>query len=434
MSRPQTLDPNQFVRHWPNPQPQQPGQPVEQSGPIRYGQLHAPLLPDEYPNRDPEIPAVISPLVRREIPAPGEVAGAEPATTQNAVASTGPSTQPAPGVPGGYQVVGTVLVRVNGTAIFADKVLATLDRELAAEARKFGPDQFRRAARQDIEQKLQELIFSQLEVEQAQKSLSDDSKGQARGYAQMWRRQQITAASGSEAVARQRALEAGQSLDEQVEEQYHTALVQIYYSQRVAPKIHVTAADMRRYYAEHLNDEFNKPAEAQVRLIRIDWGRAGGKEAAMAKVDEILKDLQGGSSFGQEASKFNDNPEWLAKGGDVGWVQKGSLRWDEVDEAVWKLQRGQYTDQPILVDGASANPVYFLVEVDQRKGGVAQPFDNPIVQKTIQEKLFSQQFTVLREHERMELISQAVAFREPLGVETTVDMAMQRYPVWANAR
>jgi hypothetical protein len=63
-----------------------------------------------------------------------------------------------------------------------------------------------------------------------------------------------------------------------------------------------------------------------------------------------------------------------------------------------------------------------------------QPFDSPVVQNYIHDKLFSQQLGVLRERELADLINQAVIFREPKGLEIAVDMAMQRYPAWAMAR
>lgn len=435
LTQPQPLVPSQFVRGRPGVGPGEQGQPVNQSGALVYGELHSPLLPDEYTNTNAQPAPGISPLVRQEIPAPGRGVGAPLPVDPAPADAGGGATQPSPGLANGYQVVGTVLATVDTTPIFADKVLASLERELAAEAHKFPPELFRRAARQDIESKIEELIHNQLEIERANASLSQDAKTQAQLFAQVWRRQQITAAGGSEAVARQRALEGGESLDDQVNDQYHIALVQLYYQQRVAPKIQVTAADMRRYYAAHLDTEFTKHAEARYRLIRVDYTRSGGQEQATEKANRIINDLRQGSDFAEEAKKFNDDAYLMGKGGDMGWMKRGAgFKYDNVEDAVWQLQPGQFTDKPIHVDDPTGGSAYYIAKLEERRGGNVQPFDSPAVQKAIYDKLFSQQLAVLRDREISDLVGKAAIFREPQGLDTAVDMAMQRYSVWASAR
>jgi parvulin-like peptidyl-prolyl isomerase len=432
--QPQPLAPSAFVRP---PRPAEPnvqGQPIGQSGALAYGELHPPLLPDEYSNRNAKPPPGISPEVRQDIPAPGEGVGTgnPPASTTQEAAPT--SEPAAPGVSQGYQWVGTVVATVDTTPIFADKVLALLDHELAAEAHKFPPATFRQVARQDIEAKVQDLIQNQLEIERANASLSQDAKTQAQLYAQVWRRQQITAAGGSEAIARQRALENGEPFDDQINDQYHIAMVQLYYQQRVAPKIQVTASDMRRYYAQHMESEFTKHAEAKYRLIRVDFVRSGGAEKAAEKADKIIKDLKDGANFEEEARKYNDDPYLMNKGGDMGWMQKGGFKFDNVEEAVWALQPGQFTDKPIEVSDRATGNAFYIGLLEQRRGGTVQRFDNPAVQKVIYDRLFSQQLAGLRERELNELIKNAVILRASDGINIAVDMAMQRYPVWAEAR
>jgi parvulin-like peptidyl-prolyl isomerase len=434
LSRPEPLVPSQFVRARPAVGPDPAGQPVGQSGALVYGDLHSPLLPDEYTNTNPQLPVAVPPLVRQDIPAPGQGVGAETQPAGNAVATSVPTTAAVPGIATGYQVVGTVLATVDTKPIFADKVLASLDRELAAEARKFPPDLFHRAAQQDIEAKIQEMIRNQLEIERADKSLNQDSKNQANGYAQMWRRQQITAAGGSEAVARERALESGESFDEQVQDQYNIALVQIYYSQHIAPKIQINAADLRRYYMDHADTEFTKTAEAEIRLIRIDVARSGGPRQAADKADEVIRDLKAGASFGDEASKFNDDESLMKKGGYIGWIKKGGYKYDKVEDAVWALQPGQFTDHPIEVSDSGANAALYIAKLEAKKGGAVQPFDSPVVQNYIHDKLFSQQLGQLREKELADLVNQASIYRAPDGLEIAVGMAMQRYPAWASAK
>jgi parvulin-like peptidyl-prolyl isomerase len=431
-SHPQPLDPNQFVRS-PRPAvgPDPIGQPVAQSGVIDYGELHPPLVPEEYPNKNPKPSPGVSPLVVRDVPAPGERPKPQPVV---AVPATAPAPPPSPGQPTGYQVVGTVVATVNTKPIFADKVLASIERELASEARKYPPQEFRKVAQQDIYQDVRRRIDGQLEIEMATASLSQDAKQQAGLIAQLWRRQQITASGGSEAIARQRALDAGEPLDEQVKDQYNIALVRLYYQQHITPKIHVTASDMRRYYAEHLQTEFSKPAEARYRLIRIDFARSGGPEEAAKKANRIIDDLKGGASFEAEAHKYNDDPLLMQSGGDMGWMQKGSYKFDKVEDAIWALQPGQYTDHPIEVSDPSTGSAFYIGALQERRGGTVQPFESETVQNAINAKLSSQQFNEYRMKVIQRMSERAAVFLEPNGLETAVEMAMQRYPVWASAR
>ena len=428
--QPQALVPSQFVRSRAGVGPNPIGQPVGQSGALAYGELHSPLLPDEYPNTHPNPAPTVSALVQRDVPAPGEGAGTSNATTQPSDVRPRPDA----GQATGYQVVGTVVATVNTTPIFADKVLATLDHELAAEARKYGPQEFRAVASQDIANEVRKRIDSQLEIEQATVSLTQDAKSQAQLQAQLWRRQQIVAAGGSQAIARQRALESGETLDEQTADQYNTALVQLYYQQHVIPRIHVTAGEMRRYYADHLESEYSKHAEARFRLIRIDIARSGSPEEAAAKANRIIDDLKAGANFEDAAAKFNDDPSLAESKGDVGWMQKGAFKYDSVEQAVWALQPGHFTDRPIEVSDPSGGNAFYVAKLDDRRGGNVQPFDDPAVQSGIHQKLASQQFAELRMKHLQEREDKNAVVTEPHGLETAVDMAMQRYPLWASAR
>jgi hypothetical protein len=433
---PQPLLPSQFVRARPAVGPGAIGNPVGQSGALAYGELHSPLLPDEYTNTKTRLPVGISPLVRsqdagrRQSPAPI-------ATTEASIGpDNSPASQPAPGVPLGYQIVGTVLETVDGHPIYADKVLNSLERELRAEARKYNtPEAFRRAAFQDIAAKVQELVSTELLVAAAERSLSAEAKAQADFYTRLWRGRQISAAGGSEAVARQRALESGTSFDEQMQEERRNILVDLYKSQQLEPQVHVTATDMRRYYQQHLETEFTRHAEMRFRVIRIDFAGSGGKEQAAIKADGIISDLKRGIDFETEAYKFNNDDTFLRdRRGDVGWVREGEYKYDAVEQAVWALKPGEFTDHPIEVSDETRGGAFFIAELEARREGKVQPFDNPQVQEAIARKLSGEQLNLLREKVLLKLNGEATVIPEQHALETALEMAMQRYPVWAAGR
>jgi parvulin-like peptidyl-prolyl isomerase len=357
----------------------------------------------------------------------GEGNGAAPAATRP---TTAPLAQTHPTASGGYDVIGTVIMTVNGTPIYADRVLAALDTVLAADARKYPSDQFRAEARNEILKKVEELRGHHLEIAAANKYLASEDKTQADMAAQVYRRQLITEAGGSLELARQRALENGHTLDEAVQERYNLALVGLYYQKRIVPKIHITADDMRRYYRRHVGDpEFTQHAQAHFRLIKIDGEKSGGMPAAVAKANRVLKELKAGGDFADLAARFNDDPVLKKDNGDEGWVNKGDFAREKVEQAVWALQPGEYTDHPI-----DENDAVYLAKLEARKPGLVKPFDSEDVQRRIHEALFSEQFSGLRDQVLDELKRSAVFAETPNGVNTAVDMAMQRYALWTSAR
>jgi parvulin-like peptidyl-prolyl isomerase len=424
-STPPELVPSQFVRSRSAVGPNPVAQPVDQNGALNYGELHAPLLPDQYNNPNPSTPTTVSPLVRRAIPAPGEGEGVAVATTAPA---TAPVAQSRPSQAGQYQIVGTVIANVNGTPIFADKVLSSLNSELAADARKFPPEQFRVVARNEILQKVQELQAHLLEIAAANKFVAPEDKTQAELMAQMYRRQLITEAGGSLEMAKERARESGRTFDELIQDRYDLELVRVYYQKRIVPKIQITADDMRRYYHQHIND-FTQHAQAHFRLIKIDVEKSGGIELATEKADKVVRELKAGADFSDLSQRYNDDPVLKKNGGDEGWVNKGDFAREKVEQAVWSLQPGEFTDHPI-----DESTVLYLAKLEARKPGLVKPFDTEEVQRKIHEILFEQQFSVLREQVLDELRRNAVYFENKDALATSVEMAMQRYALWTAAR
>lgn len=427
---PQPLNPAQFIRSGPPAAPDGLSRTVDENGTLVYGELHAPLLPGDYTTPKSSGPVPISPVVREAIPRPGEVQGSQAV----AVAATAPTTNPAPPPSGVYQIDGFVMELVSGVPIYADKVLASIDHQLAAEARRLDPEQFRVAAARAIADKTQQLERDQLEVAAANSFLSQEDKTQADLYAMVWRRQQISLAGGSVELAQQKSLESGQSLEEQVKQQHDLELVRLYFQRREFPKIHVTPADMRRYYQEHLDSEFTRVAAVNFRLIRIDVGRSGSAQRASEKAEEIINRLKHADDFDTLARKYNDDPSLMNSGGDVGWVNKGSYVNDAIEQAVWALKPGEFTQTPIEATWTDGRTCFCVALLQSRRAGAQQQFDDPDVQERIRNTLFSQQLRALAEKDDAELRRQAVVAVAPHALEVAVEMAMQRYPAWAAAR
>ena len=357
-------------------------------------------------------------------------AGPSPATSPTAAPATGPSTPAAPprspgdapDTTGGYQLIGTVLAEVHDSPIFADKVLATVDKALAAQAQQLDERAFRAKAAELIELQIREYISAELEFAMAVRKLEPKDQELARMATIRWAEEQVTKAGGSMEVARQRAAAAGYDFDELKEEQYRWLMRQLYYQKKEYPKIQVSAADQRRYYQENQQREFTSPDRARFRVIAVDKRKAGGRQEALGEINRLLDRVRsGGKDFAELAAEDNDRESFKSP---VEWFQRGSFVVKEVEDVVWKLQPGQVSDV-IETDDA-----FYIAMLEARQPGGVRPFNEPDVQKRIEDTLRKQQFTALQQKVHQQLMADAIIRYHPKMIELAVEMAMQKYRFW----
>ena len=407
--------------------PQSLGGPVDRPGPALYDDVKVDLLEKEKAEaarRGDQTPG-IAPVVAENVKTPSEQAATPhaPSTTQAA------STAPANIVPSGeYMTIGGVVAEVNGTPIYANRVLSQVEKDLAAKARDLDVKQFSQYALQKLTEAREYCINNELEFAAAQRNLDEKDRQLADRLTTDWRQRQITEAGGSLELTRRKAATEGLNFDDLVQEQYRKFMTQIYYTKRVLPRIQITAQDMRDYYRTHKDTEFTQHEQVHFRMIKIDPAAVGGREAAIAKVKEAQDKAARGFDFAELAKSYSTDPNLARTGGDVGWIQKGSFRLEKVEQAAFELQPGQVSQNFIEEDGA-----FYIVKVEERKVGHVQPFDDPTVQDSIYSTLRARQFRALREQVIRQLTANAIIRKNNDLLQTVVEMAMQRYPQWAAA-
>lgn len=389
------------------------------------------LLPQEQSAVPGESVTAIAPEVRESIQLPTDTSERLPATAPG-VAATLPAPAESitrPGIPSGVaMLLGTVVCEVNGTPIFADKVLASLSRLLAVEARQRDQLGFRVFAEEEIKKQVRVYIFNELEFAMAEKNLDTSERQLAADYTARWRQQQITQAGGSLERTRAKFSADGWDFEERVREEFRNNMVLIYMTKKVLPQAQVRADDMRRYYFQNLHTTFTEADQAQFRVIKVDIARTGGEEPAKDKAAGIYERAKLGEDFTAMASSVNDEPAWMRSGGDVGgWIQRGAFRLEDLETAIWKLQPGEVTP-PVRVDDA-----FYIAKLENRKIGRVRPFEEQAVQDEIANTLRRQQISLLHDRQRQMLMQNAVLHPDPPNIQPVVEMAMQKYPWWASA-
>jgi peptidyl-prolyl cis-trans isomerase D len=103
--------------------------------------------------------------------------------------------------------------------------------------------------------------------------------------------------------------------------------------------------DIQNFYDDNAKAMFTHPAEVHAShiLIAVPAGASQkDKDAAHAKAEDILKQLQAGANFAALAKKYSDDPGTKGNGGDLGSFPRGEMV-KPFEDAAFSLKPGQMT-------------------------------------------------------------------------------------------
>jgi len=402
---PQSVSPDQFYTR---------GQGVATT---RFSGVDKPAFQDDV-KTDTRATVAPPPVTRPSVP-----------STVQAVVTTKPTTTTFGASEGTYMTLGGVVAEVNGMPIYANKILKLLETILSTKARELEGKQFETFAKGQIDKQLRELISNELEFAAAERNLDQGDRGIAEMLTIKWRGEQITLAGGSLEMARKNAADDGADFEDMVNQRYRFHMTQVYSQKKVIPQIQASADDMRRYYNANLNAEFTQQEQAEFRLIKIDPKlRAGGRDEAYKVVKEVReRATTGREDFATLSAEFNDDARLKKTGGDLGLgpVQRGAFALEDVEKAVWTLTPDDVSDV------VETKGVFYLAKLVSRTAGRTLAFEDPAVQERIRSTLRGKQFAQRRDQVRGNLEKGAVIRVDDAMVQTSVDMAMQRYAQWS---
>jgi peptidyl-prolyl cis-trans isomerase D len=134
--------------------------------------------------------------------------------------------------------------------------------------------------------------------------------------------------------------------------------------------VKVTDDEMRNYYTQHLND-YRVPDEVKVSQILFKTSGKSPEEVAKVRqtAQDVLKQIQGGADFAEMAKKYSEDSGSSAKGGDLGWVQRGQTV-KELEDVAFSLPAGQ-------VSGLITVPYgIHIIKVFDKQTAHVQSFDS----------------------------------------------------------
>ena len=130
----------------------------------------------------------------------------------------------------------------------------------------------------------------------------------------------------------------------------------------IRPRVSVTSEEIGAYYEAH-RDEYEGKLRVRLQMIALAvpaGADADVKEAQRAKAVAALKRIREGEPFEAVANEFSTGPR---TGGDIGFVEKGSLN-PAIDEVAFNLKPGEVSDVVETPQG-----FYILRALDRRGGG-----------------------------------------------------------------
>lgn len=121
--------------------------------------------------------------------------------------------------------------------------------------------------------------------------------------------------------------------------------IQNYVQQKIAPTIEVTDAEAKAFYEQN-SGRMQHPERVQVShiLIRVPQDATDEqKAAAKKKADDLLQQIKNGADFAQLAEANSDDPGSKARGGALGWIQRGQTV-KPFEDAAFALKPQQVSD------------------------------------------------------------------------------------------
>ncbi len=140
-------------------------------------------------------------------------------------------------------------------------------------------------------------------------------------------------------------------------------------------------SEFEAYFTAH-QKEYTTPAGMLIKQIRVGipyQATPAQKEESRKKVEAIAKEVTA-ASFSQVAKAKSDD-EYAKKGGEVGWVNRGTLE-PALETAIDKLAPGAVSAPIETTFG------YFIVQLEQKREAVSKTLND--VKKEIEPKLFAE--------------------------------------------
>jgi peptidyl-prolyl cis-trans isomerase SurA len=201
-------------------------------------------------------------------------------------------------------------------------------------------------------------------------------------------------------------------------------------NRQVRKKVNITDEDVERYYK--LNSKnYRADDRARIRHILLPLSEKASPEevqAAVARGNELYDQIAAGEDFARLAQKYSDGAG-RESGGDIGWVNRGTLLKPIEDAAFDKLSVGEVS-RPIR-----SSMGLHLVKLESRNLGAVLPLSSvasrikeELYTKTMEERYSKWLKTELRRKHTVDVKIAGVVFKPEDSKEDTMGSLMAKSP------
>lgn len=145
--------------------------------------------------------------------------------------------------------------------------------------------------------------------------------------------------------------------------------------------------ELLNYYRDHAA-EYDVPLEVEWQQLVVSKAEYAEESAAVNAMQNSLRRLRNGEDFAVVAKEVSSGPS-ASEGGMRGWIEKGSLVDSELEDALFQLQIGEFSEV------FERDDRYEVVRLTRRRGGFRKPFAK--VQSEIRKSLLAKSQKSARE-------------------------------------
>jgi peptidyl-prolyl cis-trans isomerase D len=151
---------------------------------------------------------------------------------------------------------------------------------------------------------------------------------------------------------------------------------------KMAESMTVTDAQLRAAYASSM-DSFRTPERVKVRhILLMTQGKTDAeKKAALAKAQDLLKQIKAGADFAELAKKNSQDPGSAQNGGDLGFIVRGQTV-APFEKFAFSAKPGETSDLVTTEYG------YHIIQVESKEPARVKPFEE--VKDSLAEQLKKQ--------------------------------------------
>ncbi|MBM4017624.1 MAG: hypothetical protein FJ288_04720 [Planctomycetes bacterium] len=295
------------------------------------------------------------------------------------------------------RLVDAVLAEVNGEVVTREDILGPLRPQMRQWRRELSPAAFESRCRSLVDMRLREAVSLRLVVQEAKAKMTDDEKKQVEAALEQTVKN-LTSEAGSIAALEERLARQGSSLEKEKERERQRMLVQRYLREKVAPAVHVTHSELLEVYNRVRAERYEQPERVRLGLIMLKKSSAADPAAAQALARAVHGRAAAGEDFARLAARYSEDP-MSEKGGDWGFITRGSFRVRAVDETLFALQGGQAGP---LVETEDA---YYVVKALERCPARTVPFTE--VQADLEDEIRDRKYNEMVSRHVQELYRRA---------------------------